>query len=102
MSTTGDATPTPQRTAERFTCSGCDATWGGQGRAHCAGCHRSFSTAGLFDLHRSAHGERGGCKDPATITDQSGQRVLFLRDGLWRGPEMTADQKAARWGGEAA
>lgn len=82
--------------ANGISCSGCQARWSGAGRAHCSVCHRLFSTASKFDLHRTARGERGGCLDPATVTSRSGDRLLFFRDGMWRGPEMPADAVDAR------
>lgn len=43
----------------------CGATWGGGSQAHCAACHRTFSTVGNFDRHRLTRndGERI-CVDP--------------------------------------
>lgn len=79
-------------------CGGCGATWTGTGRAHCRGCCQLFATAGLFDRHRSAGGERGRCLDPAGLVNAAGARIMFLRDGMWRGPEMTEAQKSARFG----
>ena len=98
-------TPTnPEKTSETrdpnrgiaFSCSGCESRWTGTSRAHCAapGCHRTFSTPNLFDLHRSARGDRGTCLDPATVRNRHGERLLFFRDGLWRGPEMTDVERA--------
>lgn len=51
-----------------FSCGGCDNRWSGTSMAHCAGCHRTFTTVGNFDKHRS--GSRSGhaageCSDPA-------------------------------------
>lgn len=69
------------------------------GAAHCSGCHETFSAPGLFDKHRSARGEHGVCLDPTQVRHgTSGYRLLFFRDGMWRGPEMTEDQKNARFG----
>jgi hypothetical protein len=67
-----------------ITCGGCDATWTGLNVAHCAACHETFSTARLFDEHRSADGEHGSCLRPE---DRPG---MFFRRGMWRGPEWTA------------
>ena len=96
-------TPTP-KTAPPITCSGCTNTWTAGGAAHCAapGCHRLFSTPRLFDLHRSVKGEHGACLDPEEIFNGSGERVMYLRDGMFRGPEMTAEQKLARFGNRSA
>lgn len=83
------------------TCGGCDHVWTGLGAAHCAarGCHRTFSTTRLFDLHRSTRGgEHGTCADPEKIRNRDGEPTMFFRDGMWRGPEMTDEQKLARFG----
>lgn len=81
-------------------CNGCGNTWTGLSRAHCAaeGCHRTFGSVGLFDRHRSSAGKHGTCLDPTSITNSNGERVMFYRDGMWRGPEMTEEQKAALFG----
>lgn len=78
---------------ELITCARCDARWGGLVVAHCGSCHRTFSTARLFDLHRHARGELGGCLEPATVTSRSGERIMFFRDGMWRNPEMPAERR---------
>ena len=79
------------RRQQPWSCSGCEARWTGQGRAHCGACHRTFATAGRFDRHRRGF----ACVDPAGI---GGMREV---DGIWRGPEMTDAQKARRFGGES-
>lgn len=57
-------------------------------------CHRTFSTPRLFDSHRHARGDHGGCLNPATLTNaRTGDRIMFLRDGMWRNPEMPPDQR---------
>jgi hypothetical protein len=84
------------------TCSGCTTTWTGTRLCHCGNCHRSFSGVGHFDAHRSQYGDRGSCTDPATLTIRDGARAgepaMYLRDGIWSGPEMTDEQKQARFG----
>jgi hypothetical protein len=82
-----------------ITCSGCPAQWTGASRAHCSGCHRTFSGATLFDAHRSPRGPRGTCLDPATLTVTDGSPRMRLRDGIWAGPEMDEAAKARRFGG---
>jgi hypothetical protein len=74
----------------------CGAQWTARGAAHCAapGCHRTFAGVTLFDAHRTSSGERGTCRDPATIT-KAGERVMFHRNGMWRGPEDP--DAATRW-----
>jgi len=70
--------------------------------AHCGACHLTFSAAVLFDRHRHARGEHGGCLGPATLVHtRTGERIMFFRDGQWRGPEMTEEAKAARFGRRA-
>jgi hypothetical protein len=94
--TTPDDVPAKRerRPVPPITCSGCPATWTATTAAHCSGCHRTFSGIGLFDLHRSQYGERGSCIDPDNVRNQAGYRVMFHRDGMWRGPESTDEQKA--------
>lgn len=77
----------------------CGESWTALTAAHCAGCHRTFSGAGLFDKHRSARGEHGACLNPADLRHvRTGEPIAFFRDGMWRGPEMTAEQlQAAGW-----
>lgn len=87
--------------ADRITCSGCDDTWTALGACHCSACHATFSGVALFDRHRSvAGGEHGSCLPPGRLCNvTTGERVMFLRDGMWRGPEMTDEQKTKRFGG---
>jgi hypothetical protein len=33
---------------------------------------------------------------------RAGERVMFWRDGLWRAPEMTDEEKAAAFGERAS
>lgn len=95
-----------RRTPAPNTCGGCDATWTAPTAAHCAAsnCNRTFASVGLFDDHRSARGKHGACIDPETIQHgKTGERLMFFRNGMWRGPEMTQEQKAAAFGrGDAA
>lgn len=83
-------------------CSGCDLQLGGVSACHCSSCHETFIGITFFDAHRNQYGERGRCLDPATITVTTGPRtgepLMFFRDGYWRGPEMTDEQKLARFG----
>lgn len=74
--------------SEWASCSGCDARWTGQNRAHCGSCHRTFAGAGYFDRHRRAY----ACVDPATIDG------LDEVDGIWRGPGMTEAQRVRAFG----
>lgn len=81
------------------TCSGCSTTWTGVSACHCSGCHQTFAGANLFDAHRTQYGEHGTCRRPADMVATSGIRagepLMFFREGMWRGPEMTEEQKLA-------
>lgn len=79
------------------TCSGCAAQWNASATAHCGSCHRSFSGVSLFDRHRYITQTSGGCIDPAELMS-NGKRVAFLRDGVWRYPELTDDQRVRMFG----
>lgn len=81
-------------TSTGHSCNGCGARWTGLSPCHCGACHRTFAGIALFDRHRDQHGERGHCVDPATITKGS---PIEFREGMWRGPEMTEEQKAKRF-----
>jgi hypothetical protein len=83
-----------RRPAPPNTCGGCEATWTGDGRAHCAGCHRTFSGVTTFDQHRSQAGEHGTCLDPETVVGKTGDRLLIDRGDIWSGPEMSDEAKA--------
>lgn len=91
-----------RRTPVPNTCGGCKARWTGERPCHCSACHRTFAGVNLFDMHRTAKGERGECLTPATIRNRVEQPLMFFRNGMWRGPEMTEEQKAAAFGGSAA
>jgi hypothetical protein len=88
-------TRTPRK-SYRITCGGCDNTWTGLTRAHCAACHHTFVGIGFFDRHRERESDGGAhCVDPATITTGHGDRLMFLRnDGIWHGPEATEEEIA--------
>lgn len=62
-------------------CSGCTTRWSGIGKAHCAACHRTFTTAKLFDRHRT----KFECVDPASLVNTvSSNPIMELReDGTW-------------------
>ena len=79
----------------------CGATWTAASAAHCSGCCRTFVGPSLFDAHRAARGERGLCIDPETLTNNTGDRIAYFRNNMWRGPEMTDEQKTARFGARA-
>lgn len=88
-----------QTRGEVITCGGCTHTWTATGAAHCSACHTApFSTARLFDAHRHTRGEDGGCTPPETIKNKRGERTHILRGGMWRGPELSDEQKAAAFG----
>lgn len=51
----------------KFGCGGCDKRWGGLKSAHCAKCHRTFTTVLAFDTHQRTLGRPPECKDPSTV-----------------------------------
>lgn len=72
-------------------CNGCDRRWNGTAEAHCAECHRQFSSVHAFDKHRRDY----TCHDPAHLRRKDGNPLLDLgarRDGpIWR--EWRPDQR---------
>jgi hypothetical protein len=84
---------------ERAMCSRCGSTWTALGAAHCAaeGCHQTFSAVSLFDRHRYVTRDHGGCVAPAEMMDK-GKQVAFFRDGMWRGPELSEEQRRKMFG----
>lgn len=75
----------PPRQPVTYTCGGCDNRWGGVSRAHCSGCHRTFTGAATFDQHRRDIKGVGTCIDPATLLTKGTQEpTQVFRDGLWR------------------
>lgn len=92
-----------ERTPTWITCSGCAARWTAPSACHCSGCHETFSGIALFDRHRStAGGEHGSCLPPGRLCGTvTGERVMFQRDGMWRGPEMDEATKLKRFGAPA-
>jgi hypothetical protein len=95
-----------KRPVRSNTCSGCEAAWTGLSVAHCAasGCHELFASVSLFDMHRSQDGDHGACIPPGEVQGRNGEQRLLFRDGMWRGPELTEEQRAklrSVWGGEA-
>ena len=69
-------------------CPPCGRTWQSITAAHCPTCHRHFSTAAGFGLHR----RDGRCVDPAELTGYRAMRQVERSDGavwvrLYDGPE---------------
>lgn len=88
-----------RRAAIAITCGGCPAEWTGAARAHCSGCHETFSGTSLFDAHRSARGHHGTCLNPATLAGKDGQPRMQLRGAIWFGPDMDEDTRERLYGG---
>lgn len=97
---TADTTPTdhPQRPPSNPTggCGGCDQRWTGMAPCHCSACHLTWSGITLFDRHRRG----GACLTPDEVITQ-GQELIH-RDGIWRQPEMSDEEKLARFGDRTA
>lgn len=71
--------------APRITCRGCDNTWTGTNRAHCAGCHHTFNSVRLFDRHRA----NSRCRHPTRVG-------LTEVDGIWREPATPTFQHTTK------
>ena len=67
----------------RIGCGGCAAEWAGEDRAHCAGCHVSFDSIVLFDVHRDG----GGCLRPQVLG------LVATKNGIWR--EQASNRRVA-------
>lgn len=57
------------------TCS-CGARWTGTSIAHCAACHRTFSSDSAFDMHRVDL----KCVDPESMKKKDGKPKLILKE----------------------
>lgn len=73
-------------------CARCGVTWGGLARCHCSACHLTFSALSYFDQHRWHKDGRDGCWHPSELSTRG--QPLVCRDGIWGGPELSAEQKA--------
>jgi len=78
-------------------CSRCGSTWTALSAAHCGECCVTFSGVNLFDRHRYVTRDHGGCVDPAEMMEK-GRRVAFYRNGMWRGPELSEEQRNQLYG----
>lgn len=66
--------------SETITHGECGKTWTGRGRAHCSGCHETFSTYGVSDRHRiGTLGVDRRCADPASVG------LIKSDKGIWHG-----------------
>lgn len=57
-------------------------------RAHCSGCHLTWSSATLFDTHR----RYGKCNPPEEIRERG--EPLRLVGGIWCPPEVDEETRA--------
>lgn len=70
-----------------LTCSGCPSRWSGLSRAHCSGCHLTFTGVTMFDRHRNSD----GCANPVDLG------MVLRAGGIWGAPAMTPEQAAEIW-----
>ena len=77
----------------------CGATWTGYRAEHCTECHRTYSGQSLGDAHRIGehHPDTRRCLTEAEMTAK-GWRLV---DAVWRGPAMSDELKAKRFGARA-
>ena len=76
---------------DAITCPRCDNWWSGLIACHCSECHRTFTGAYAFDMHRAgshAHGKRH-CVDPERVGLIPANRLWrgWSRPGTWEGPD---------------
>lgn len=92
---------------ELHICRDCGREWTELGDAHCAACHRHFSSDSAFDAHQridhrpckdhphSRCYARSVCQDPGALYKRDGTPRLFLveteRGVTWSEPEMPAE-----------
>lgn len=64
------------------------------GAAHCAACHRTFTSTRAFDTHRVDN----GCVDPGTYLRRDGRRMFAARADATGAPvwEHVASAQKAR------
>lgn len=55
----------------------CGRTWNAHGEAHCAVCHRHFTSDSGFDTHR----KDGVCRDPKTLRRGRSGKLVFASTG---------------------
>lgn len=76
--------PTKEKIPSGGTCGGCDAHWYGLVQAHCALCHRTFTTPNNFDRHRAGSPKLklkpGECHDPRRVG------LVLNKRGHWSQP----------------
>jgi hypothetical protein len=92
-----------RRDPEPHSCQ-CGRQWAGGRPAHCAGCHRTFSSDSAFDLHLIAPPQFGPppfetCRDPASLTKGDGTprlEMVVARFGpVWSWPGTRPDLAAS-------
>lgn len=78
-----------------FDCRPCGREWTAKQEAHCAGCHRHFSSDSAFDAHISVDQAGSVHHDPATLRKRDGSPRLVpvqSEHGVtWSGPGMTPE-----------
>jgi len=64
----------------RISCGGCDATWAGEDRCHCASCHPTFDNVRLWDSHRVDE----KCVHPRRLDLSATKNGIWLEPPTWR------------------
>jgi hypothetical protein len=44
-------------------------------------------------VDRAVDGSHGACIPPGEVQGRNGEQRLFFRDGMWRGPELSDEQR---------
>lgn len=81
------------------TCVQCGRRWTALGEAHCAVCHRHFTTYRAFDLHLSVSrdGEQVTHRDPAMMIDRYDQPRLVLVERRFGPTWAWPGERPAHW-----
>jgi hypothetical protein len=90
------------RDAVHYPACNCGAVWRQRGNltGHCTACHQTFQGIELFDRHQSTDADgRTHCRAGSEIRLGKAEHRLELIDGVWRGPRMSPETIAARFGG---
>jgi hypothetical protein len=80
-------------------CIDCGRRWAARSEAHCAVCHRHFTSPTAFDLHLSTSrdGETVTHRDPATLLDRHGRPRLVLIARASGPAWACAGERRAHW-----
>ena len=87
------------RHSEGTCCTTCGRRWTSPREAHCAVCHRHFTSYAPFDIHllTSRDGETVEHREPATVTTRDGRAKLVQVERSSGPTWATAGERPAYW-----